>query len=536
MLFLALAVLRRAWTESLPSRRWKLLKAAFHPQKLGPWERRPEEASLEISLIFPLPLDSVTPLNPGQVRAVIERWSREISTGEILLVPYGNRKSLQHPVLQAVLRAVADLRHTLVEGSHQDGRGAALRRGFLASRGRKLAFVSVDQACEPSFLPEALKLLDSGSDLVRANRRLPSTRFKLPVRLLHVVYGRHRMGLAFNRLVRLLLPAVRTTDTHSGTFAVSRRLALHAFAVQSSPDFLADIELSLAATALGLREGDLPAVLNLSEEKSPNRILKETLTILHGLPILAWRYRHGCYAALPKTGAITADDWGISPGVNRGILELARLGVIRRVSMMADCPHLREGIEELKKLPGVELGLHFNLTYGSERPAPAKLLLEWIRGRNALAPQVREDLARQLGLLKSAGVDARYVDGHHHIHLLPGLIDEVADVLRSHGIRQVRLPYDPALWWTPKFPFLILSLLARGSLRRHGFQYLPCFYPKPSHFLDHGRMRAELSRRADAEVIVHPAESDDVRLLPIPDSYSSERVLEYRSLRMLANV
>ncbi|MES2965540.1 MAG: methyltransferase domain-containing protein, partial [Bdellovibrionota bacterium] len=51
---------------------------------------------------------------------------------------------------------------------------------------------------------------------------------------------------------------------------------------------------------------------------------------------------------------ITADDWGMSSGVNLGILELAKLGVVTRVSMMADAPRLTEGLDELRTIEGLE--------------------------------------------------------------------------------------------------------------------------------------------------------------------------------------
>ena len=42
-----------------------------------------------------------------------------------------------------------------------------------------------------------------------------------------------------------------------------------------------------------------------------------------------------------------ADDWGLSPAINLGILELARRGWLRSVSLIANAPFLHERLDEL---------------------------------------------------------------------------------------------------------------------------------------------------------------------------------------------
>ena len=324
---------------------------------------------------------------------------------------------------------------------------------------------------------------------------------------------------------------------------LGRELATEIFALQSSPDFLFDLELCLTARAQGARTRDLPITLFLSEEKSVSRMGYETLSILIGLPLLYTRYRMGCYARPPTARLqITADDWGISPAVNRGILRLARQGVVRRVSLMADTRYLRLGLEELRET-GAELGLHFNLTYGevARRPAgaasPGRLLLRWLAGsRKVLAQDLRFELERQLEALEAVGVQAAYLDGHHHVHLVPGLLRALEPVLARRKLRRVRLPFDPGLVLTSRFPLACLALWARRELRRQGLSYAPFVYPAPALFADQGKLQARLLKRgrtSEAEVIVHPAEADDHRLFEHPDPYTDGRVTEYRALRML---
>src|SRR5581483_3278754 len=122
------------------------------------------------------------------------------------------------------------------------GKGAALRTGFSASHGRWIFFTDADLPYELDFFDEAALRLKQGFSLVTGNRRVPSSQFEMPVSLLPLAYGRHRLGLSFNRMARLLLP-IRSGDTQAGIKAMSRELASDAFARQRCPGFFFDLEL-----------------------------------------------------------------------------------------------------------------------------------------------------------------------------------------------------------------------------------------------------------------------------------------------------
>lgn len=447
---------------------------------------------------------------------------------EVIVAPFGEGEF--RPVLPTEARLLPAARERL-------GRGIALRNAFLAARGRNLIALEPQQPCDPAFFLRAYDAVLGGADLVRANRRLSLTRFRIPVRVLPMVYKRHRLGVAFNWVVRKLLP-IETSDTHAGNMAMSRRMATAAFSLQRTASFLFYVELSLVAATHDFVQIDMPERLYLQAEKSVSRVARETAAIALGLPAIVWRYLRGYYGKLPRPQAITADDWGLSPAVNRGIVGLAREGVVRRVSMLAGSEHLREHLDELQRVDGVQLGLHFNLTHQSMAPSPSAFLNRWILARGEekqkLIAEVRRQLLVQLAALRAAGVTPQYLDGHHHIHLTPGLLAAVADVLREQGIDEVRIPYDPALWTSRKAAINVLALLARGAASRAGLRYRRCLYPSMADFLDHGKLRAKIARRPEAEIIVHPATEDDFERYGVADSYAAGRATEYLALRMVA--
>jgi predicted glycoside hydrolase/deacetylase ChbG (UPF0249 family) len=535
-LLLGLATWRMARRHSRPA--WQASVSAPEPWPTLP-RARPE---LSASLLVPLPMQSTGTLHASDLSSLIAHHHEALSratrgeSAEILLIPFGNRASSLHPTWHAAERIARELPGVrLLPCSAVAERASALRDGFLASSGRAILALNAEQPAEPAFYAAALEeIRSSRADVVRGNRRHPDSRFRIPVRTLRLVYGRHRLGLLFNRFVRSCLP-IRTTDTHSGSWAMTREAATAIFALQRSPGFLSDLEAWITASTYGFRQLDLPVSLYLPQEKSATRVGRETWAILRGIPSLALRSRSGRYAPLAaQPQAITADDWGITPGVNQGILELARLGIVRRVSAMAYGGHLRAGLGELQSVPGVSVGIHFDLTLG--KSTPWQVLLDWLKpgaDRSRLGAQARDELQKQLAILNDAGIRPTHLDGHHHIHLVPGMLDALAPAIRAAGIHEVRLPEDPALRWSKPLLWL-LARAARSAFKRQGFEVRPCFYPNAGHFADQGKLRAALKRHPHAEVIVHPSAQDDLPLHQVPDPYSSGRVTEYRALRMLA--
>lgn len=563
-LLLCAAVLREALSESIPSHLGSTLRSLLYPPALNSWAGEQSlpltrQDSPEISILVPLALDhrqeTSCELLKKTLVQTLQYFRSEQATQwpngfEVIVVPYGNRISKVHPNLRLIEQlAVTDFPEIKIienstTGSAEEWRGAVLRKAFWNSQGKILFILNPEIPCDPVFYGQAHSLVQSNYDLVRGNRRHPATRFKIPVRYLSMVYSRHRMGLFFNRLIthHLWQLPIKTTDTHSGILVLRRNLARKIFALQSRADFLFDLELALIACAHGAREMDLPIRLFLSQEKRTTTILYETLSILLGLPHLVYRYRKGYYQPFSPADStqwlITADDWGMSPGINAGILELAKSGVVRRTSAMAESRYLQEGLLELRQLAEkkeLEIGIHFNLTH--EKRSPSQVFLRALGPhQKVFKREVQAEFQKQIMLLLRAGIQPTYLDGHHHIHLVPGVIEALAKDLHRHGIQSIRLPADPSLWSTSRFPLLILSWLAKSKLKKLGFQFLPCFYPRTSHFHDLGSFCSALTEKAShrpTEVIVHPASQNDLETLGIPDSYTAGRVQELQTLRLL---
>jgi len=246
---------------------------------------------------------------------------------------------------------------------------------------------------------------------------------------------------------------------------------------------------------------------------------------------------------------INADDWGLSPGINRGILDLARRGIVRRVSILASGAFVSDGLAELRELPALTLGLHFSLTFGRTylgdrirllasngrfHLSPSRIALLFLLStageRKGLAQEVILLVREQLSILESHAICPRYLDGHHHIHLVPGLMKSILPILREVGLTQVRVPWDPARLLSRINPVMILALWARLRWKRWGLTFLPCVYPSARDYEREDRFHRIVAQKGGYEMIVHPAAFDDILELRIPDDYIGDRVREYRVL------
>ena len=61
---------------------------------------------------------------------------------------------------------------------------------------------------------------------------------------------------------------------------------------------------------------------------------------------------------------INADDFGYSQGINLGIIEAHKNGILSSTTMMANMPGFEHGVELAKNNPKLGIGVHLNLTCG----------------------------------------------------------------------------------------------------------------------------------------------------------------------------
>lgn len=145
--------------------------------------------------------------------------------------------------------------------------------------------------------------------------------------------------------------------------------------------------------------------------------------------------------------ALCADDYGLSHGVSVGILKALDAGRLTAVSALVNGPRWPAmGRELLRRGANADIGLHFNLTLGRPLgampefaptgafPPVSKVIRMAMRGKLPMN-EIRAEIDRQLDRFEAVlerGPD--FVDGHQHIHGLPGLREALLDAMLARRL------------------------------------------------------------------------------------------------------
>lgn len=121
-----------------------------------------------------------------------------------------------------------------------------------------------------------------------------------------------------------------------------------------------------------------------------------------------------------KTGTkrfliVNADDFGLSAGVNRGIIECAERGIVTSASLMVRWPAAAEAAAYAKKNHAISVGLHVDLGEWVLRNGEWELLYKVVDTDDASA--VRNEIHRQVAeFQRLVGRDPSHLDSHQHAH------------------------------------------------------------------------------------------------------------------------
>lgn len=251
---------------------------------------------------------------------------------------------------------------------------------------------------------------------------------------------------------------------------------------------------------------------------------------------------------------VCADDYALTPGVSRGIRELLASGRISATSVMTVSPHWPAEAEALRRVAGnADIGLHLTLTdqtplgtmhgftRGGQLPSLKKIIALALARRLPL-PDIEAEVARQIGaFLTHYGRPPRYIDGHHHVHQLPGIRAIVIAAAKrlGDGAVYVRDCHEPGLRIiargvaVPKA--LLISALGHGfgpAARAHGLM-TNLGFTGVYDFAREKRPFGELCRRfvsGDAEraiMMCHPGYADAELAALDPMTTAREAELAY---------
>jgi predicted glycoside hydrolase/deacetylase ChbG (UPF0249 family) len=149
---------------------------------------------------------------------------------------------------------------------------------------------------------------------------------------------------------------------------------------------------------------------------------------------------------------INADGYGFTPGVNAGIVETFKAGLVTSTSCTPNFGHLGKVAEVQACFPHISFGIHFNLNVGQpcapiqkaqslvgedgffHGSALTKMLLT---GRIRVQ-EIEVELTAQAAMLADLGVKISHWDGHQNKHLWPLYFEAACRVAKKFNIPGVR--------------------------------------------------------------------------------------------------
>ena len=251
---------------------------------------------------------------------------------------------------------------------------------------------------------------------------------------------------------------------------------------------------------------------------------------------------------------LCADDFALSPGVSRGILEALSAGCVSATSVMTTRPSWPMGACELRLFKAkADIGLHLNLTLG--RPlgtmpafaASGRLpeIHKVIRAawKNQLPEvEIGQEISRQFDSFREHfGAAPAFVDGHQHVQILPQIRSLLFACLEQRGLSGkiwVRTSADRPLRILRRggevAKALGIAWLARGFAREaaargfpanDGFAGFSAFDPGQDYATGFANYLQVPGRRH--LIMCHPGYCDEELVAMDPVTLSRERELNF---------
>lgn len=152
---------------------------------------------------------------------------------------------------------------------------------------------------------------------------------------------------------------------------------------------------------------------------------------------------------------VTADDYALTEGISRGIIQAHRGGLVTGTSVLALGPAFERCVPWLLEEPNLDVGVHLAavgedppLLSAAEIPTlvdrRGRLPRSWkhflARWRSIDTEDLHRELSAQIVRIRETGLVPTHLDAHQHLQLLPRFASVMFDLARSWQIEVVRVP------------------------------------------------------------------------------------------------
>jgi chitin disaccharide deacetylase len=155
---------------------------------------------------------------------------------------------------------------------------------------------------------------------------------------------------------------------------------------------------------------------------------------------------------------LNADDFGLTRGVNEGIVRAHNEGVLSSTTLMANGLEFDDAVRLAKSNPRLGVGCHLMLIGGKPVAPPEKIpslvdsegklpltlpsFVARVTSGRIRTDDIATELRAQIEKIRGAGIEPTHADTHKHTHAHPRVLSVVCSVLKDCGIRRIRHPIE----------------------------------------------------------------------------------------------
>lgn len=158
---------------------------------------------------------------------------------------------------------------------------------------------------------------------------------------------------------------------------------------------------------------------------------------------------------------VNSDDFGLTPGVNFGIIDGLKRGILRSTTAMTNMPAIEQAAQLSRENPDLGVGIHLVLTAGRPLVSGHKTIVDdkgnFLKGAILMKKEdvdleevYTEYVAQMEKFIRVFGRKPTHIDGHHHTHAIPQTVEATKRLAKTYGIDYIR-SVDPNVKFVADF-------------------------------------------------------------------------------------
>ena len=150
---------------------------------------------------------------------------------------------------------------------------------------------------------------------------------------------------------------------------------------------------------------------------------------------------------------INADDFGLTNGINKGVILAHKKGILTSATLIPNMPAFKEAIILAKENKTLGIGIHLNIIRGKPVSDPQKVetllnnkgnfltiypFLKKFISRKINIKEIEYEFSAQIEKVLKEGIEITHFDSEKHIHSLPAIMRIVIKLAKKYEIPRIR--------------------------------------------------------------------------------------------------